>query len=103
MTLIAKCQPGCRASITGYCCGGSGCINESGAATYFVSENIGTLKKDEAIAFAEWVNLNFIKDQDRGYYSKFHDGSHGKSHITPKFYTIAELYQIFQEAKGQPT
>ena len=53
-------------------------------------------RKDEAIALLAWVKLNYILDNNRGYYSIFNDGSHSKSHITPKFYTTEQLYQIFK-------
>lgn len=38
-------------------------------------------------------------DDIRGYCSMFNDGSHGKSHLSPKFYTTAELFELFLTEK----
>lgn len=44
--------------------------------------------------FGVWMR-QYDSDEYRGFYHKFNDGSHGKSHITPKFYTIEQLLSIY--------
>lgn len=54
--------------------------------------------EQKVIAFASWKDENYIQHPN-GYYSKFNDGSHGKSHITPKFHTLTSLYQIYKQSQ----
>ena len=44
--------------------------------------------------FGVWLR-QYDLDEYRGFYHKFNDGSHGKSHISPKFYTIEQLLEIY--------
>lgn len=48
--------------------------------------------------FGVWLR-RYDSDESRGFYHKFNDGSHGKSHITPKFYTIEQLLEIYLTEK----
>lgn len=48
--------------------------------------------------FAEFIS-KYKYDDIRGYCSMFNDGSHGKAHISPKYYTIDELLTIFLTEK----
>ena len=44
--------------------------------------------------FSEFIS-KYKYDDIRGYCSMFNDGSHGKAHISPKYYTTSELLTIF--------
>ena len=57
--------------------------------------------KEKSIEFAEWKDNNYTQHPN-GYYSKFNDGSHGKSHLLPKFHTLTELYNLFINQQQKP-
>lgn len=64
-----------------------------------VLEAMELYAQQEAIAFAEWVDKYYDRNE-QGFFSVFNNGSHGRSHISPKYYqTISELYQIYKESK----
>jgi len=48
--------------------------------------------------FSEFIS-KYKYDDIRGYCSMFNDGSHGKAHISPKYYTTSELLTIFLTEK----
>jgi len=70
-------------------------------ANHLVKE-IELYAREMSIGFDFWKNSNYEPVEEGNYQglyiSKFFDGSHGKSHITPKLQTREELYNIYLES-----